>query len=110
MIWFIFDLGIRLATFIGLAAAFFRRPWVGLRARSRPWGSVVAIPCQFPAGPRGRGNVFPARGAVDLAQLIDCTSDSWQNRAEFEAGTKNFPVLREIVPPPGSEQIGRAHV
>src|SRR6266446_6469976 len=66
MIWFIFDLGIGLATFVASAAAFFR-------ARNRPLGSVVAFPCQFPAGPCGRGNVVPARRAVDLTPAVDCT-------------------------------------
>src|SRR5216683_6229886 len=100
MIWFIFDLGIRLATFIGLAAAFFRRPWVGLRARNRPWGSVVAIPCQFPAGPRGRGNVFPARRGRDLAQGIDYTRNYRRNQADFGAEIKILPDLREREPAP----------
>jgi len=44
MILFIFDLGIRLAAFVALAAAFFRKPGAGLRACNRPSGSVVAIP------------------------------------------------------------------
>ena len=66
MIRFVFEFGIRLATFVTSAAAFFG-------ARNRPSGSVVAIPCQFPAGPPGRGNVLPARRAVDLAQAIDYT-------------------------------------
>ena len=100
MIRFIFDLGIRLATFVALAAAFFRKPGAGLRARSQVCGSVVAIPCaipcQFPTGAGGRGNIFPARGAIDLAQVIDCTRDHRQNRADFVAGTKNFPDIREI--------------
>ena len=46
MIRFIFDLGIELATFVASAVAFFRKPGAGLRARNRPWGSVVAIPCR----------------------------------------------------------------
>ena len=88
MMRFIFDLGIRLATFVASAAAFFR-------ARNRPLGSAVAFPCQFPAGPRGRGNVVPARCAVDLTQVIDCTGDDRPNRADFEAGKKILPDLRE---------------
>src|SRR5712691_3906666 len=103
MIALIFDLGIRLATFAALAAAFFRKPGAGLQARNRPCGSVVAIPCQFPAGPRGRGNVFPARRVFDVAQVIDYTRNYRQNWVDFEAETKNFPVVREISPTLGSE-------
>src|SRR5437660_4128545 len=95
MIALIFDLGIRLAAFVALAVAFFRKPGAGLRTRNRPWGSLVAIPCQFPAGPRGRGNVFPARGTVDLAQALDYACDYRQNRADFGAETKFLPDLRE---------------
>jgi hypothetical protein len=54
MIWFIFDLGIGLATFVVWVVAFFREPEAGLRARSRPWSSSETPPCSFPAGPRGR--------------------------------------------------------
>jgi len=57
MIWFIFHLGTGLATFVAAAAAFFGKPAAGLRARNRVGSSVVAFPCRFPAGPRGRGNV-----------------------------------------------------
>src|ERR1700730_15849158 len=96
MIWFIFNLGIRLATFVVLAAAFFRKP----RARNRVWGSVVAIPCQFPAGPRGRGNVFPASRASDLAQAIDYTRSYRQNGVDFDAEIKILPDLREREPAP----------
>src|SRR3984893_6274385 len=99
MIWFIFNLGIRLATFVVLAAAFFRKP----RARNRVWGSVVAIPCQFPAGPGGRGNVFPARRGLHLAQAVDCTRDYRRNWTDFGAEIKILPDLREREPPPSSE-------
>src|ERR1700730_9748526 len=95
MIALIFDLGIRLATFVALAAAFFRKPGARLRARNRPWGPVVAIPRQFPAGPRGRGNVLPAHRTRDLAQAIDCARDYRQNRADFGAQIKIIPDLRE---------------
>ena len=91
MIWFILDLGIGLATFVALAVAFFGKPGAGLRARYRAWGSAVAAPCCFPAGPRGRGNVVPARRAVDLAQAIDYTGDYRQNRADFGAEIKIPP-------------------
>src|SRR3984893_12292852 len=91
--------GIRLATFVASAAAFFRKP----RARNRVWGSVVAIPCQFPAGPGGRGNVFPASRASDLAQAIDYTRSYQQNGVDFGAEIKILPDLREREPPPWSE-------
>src|SRR6266478_3804687 len=99
MIALIFDLGIRLATFAALAAAFFRRPGAGLRGRNRAWGSVVAIPCCFPAGPRGRETFFPAGRTKDLAQAIDYTRDYRQNRADFGAETKILPDLREARAP-----------
>src|SRR4029077_6822202 len=70
MIALIFDLGVGLATFAALAAAFFRKPGAALRARNRAWGSVVAIPCCFPAGPRGRDIFFPAGRARDLTPAI----------------------------------------
>ena len=88
MIRFVFEFGIRLATFVASAAAFFG-------ARNRPSGSVVAIPCQFPAGPPGRGNVLPARRAADLAQAIDYTRIYPQNQADFGAETKILPDFRE---------------
>src|SRR6266478_8583355 len=103
MIWFIFDLGIGLATFVAWVVAFFREPEAGLRAHSRPWSSSETPPCSFPAGPRGRGNVFPARGADDFAQAIDYTCNYRQNLGEFGAGTKILPDLRERGPPPPSE-------
>src|SRR5882762_9300543 len=103
MIRFIFDLGIEAATFVASAVAFFRKPGAGLRARNRPCGSVVAIPCQFPAGPPGRGNVLPARRAVDLAQAIDYTRNYRRNRADFGAEIKILPDLRERESPPRSE-------
>ncbi len=103
MIWFIFDLGIGLATFVAWVVAFFREPEAGLRAHSRPWSSSETPPCSFPAGPRGRGNVFPARGADDFAQAIDYTRDYGQNPADFGAGIKILPDLRERGPPPPSE-------
>src|SRR3984893_11831221 len=95
MIRFIFDLSIGLPTIVALAAAFFRKPGARLRACNRPWGSVVAIPRQFPAGPRGRGNVLPAHRTRDLAQAIDYTPDYRQNQADFGAKTKILPDLRE---------------
>ena len=100
MIAFIFDLGIRLATFVASAAAFFRESGAGLRGRKRPLGSAVAFPCQFPAEPRGRGNVFPARHAGDLAQAIDYIRNYRQNRADFDAEIKILPDLRERGPAP----------
>src|SRR6266404_9555496 len=103
MIALILDLGIRLATFVAFAGAYFRKSGAGLRARNRAWGSVVAIPCCFPAGPRGRGNVVPARRAVDLAQAIDSARDYRKNRAVFGAEIKILPDLRERGPPPSSE-------
>ena len=48
MIAFMFDLCIRLAAFVALAVAFFRKPGAGLRVRNRPCGSAVAAPCWFP--------------------------------------------------------------
>src|SRR6267378_491892 len=99
MIALILDLGIRLATFVALAAAFFRKPGAGLQARNRAWGSVVAIPCCFPAGPRGRDMFFPAGRASDLAQAIDYARDYRQNRADFGAETKILPDLREARAP-----------
>src|ERR1700756_872805 len=99
MIALIFDLGIRLVTFAALAAAFFRTPGAGLRARDRPWGSGVALPCCFPAGPRSRDMFFPARQARDLAQAIDYTRDHRQNRADFGAEAKILPDLREARAP-----------
>src|SRR5260370_33492735 len=102
MIRFIFDLGIGLATFVALAVAFFRKPGPGLLARNRPWGAIVAIRCQFPAGPRGRENVFPASRASDLAQAFDYTRNYRQDQADFEAETKNFPVVRELSPARGA--------
>ena len=104
MIALIFDLGIRLATFAVLAAAFFRTPGAGLRARNRAWGSVVAIPCSLPAGPRGREMSFPAGRTRDLAQVIDYARDYRQNRADFGAETKILPDLREARAPPGSDR------
>src|SRR3984893_17664781 len=98
MIWFIFDLGIMLGAFVASAAAFFRKP----RARNRVWGSVVAIPCQFPAGPRGRGNVFPASRASDLAHVIDYTRIYGQNWVDFGAEPKILPDLKQREPPPWS--------
>src|SRR5262245_13335737 len=103
MIQFIFDLGIGLSAFIALAVAFFRKPGVGLRARNRPCGSVVAAPCCFPAGPRGRENVVPARRHVDLAQVIDYTWDYRRIQVDFGAEKKILPDLREEEPPPASE-------
>src|SRR6266446_246363 len=99
MIALIFDLGIRLATFVALAAAFFRKPGAGLQARNRAWGSVVAIPCCFPAGPRGRDMFFPAGRARDLTQAIDYARDYRQNQADFGAETKILPDLREARAP-----------
>jgi hypothetical protein len=93
MMRFIFDLGIRLVTFVALAAAFFR-------ARNRPLGWVVAFPCQFPAGRRGRGNVVPASRASYLAQVIDYTRNYRQNRLDFGAEIKILPDLREREPAP----------
>src|SRR5947209_2180433 len=95
MIALILDLGIRLATFVAFAGACFGKSGAGLRARNRAWGSVVAIPCCFPAGPRGRDMFFPADRAIDLAQAIDYTRDSRQNSADFGAETKILPDLRE---------------
>src|ERR1700726_2602809 len=66
MIRFIFDLSIGLATIVALAVAFFGKSGAGLRGRSRPWGSVVATPCQFPARPHGRDTFSPARCVRDL--------------------------------------------
>src|SRR6266436_4002441 len=102
MISFILDLGIRLATFVASAAAFFR-------ARNRPWGSAIAFPCQFPAGPRGRGNVVPARHAGDLAQPNDYTRIFPQNRADLDAEIKILPDLREREPPPRSARADALH-
>src|SRR6266404_5303617 len=99
MIALILDLGIRLATFVALADAFFRKPGAGLQARNRAWGSVVAIPCCFPAGPRGRDMFFPAGRIKDLAQVIDYARDYRQNRADFGAETKILPDLREARAP-----------
>src|SRR3984893_2360297 len=90
MIWFIFDLGIGLARFVASAAAFFR-------ARNRPLGSAVAFPFQFPAVRRGRGNVVPARCAVDLTQAVDYTRNY---RPIFEAGMKYVPAGRDGVGTP----------
>src|SRR5437016_448799 len=95
MIALIFDLGIRLATFAVLAAAFFRTPGAGWRARNRPWGSVVALPCHLPAGPRGREMFFPAGRTKDLAQAIDYAGHYRQSRVDFDAETKILPDLRE---------------
>ena len=91
MIWFIFDLGIALATFVASAAAFFR-------VRNRALGSAVAFPCHFPAGRRGRGNVVPARCAVNLAQAIDCTGDYRQNRADFRGRNEICPCWQGNLP------------
>src|ERR1700730_5167680 len=99
MIWFLFDLGIRLAAFVALAA-FFWKPGAGLRARNRPWARSWRFPCQFPAGRRGRGNVFPARGAGDLAQAVDYTRNYRQDSIDFGAQIKILPDLREREPPP----------
>jgi len=85
MIRFIFDLGIGLAALVALGAAFFRKRAAGLRARNRVCRSVITMPCQFPARPRGRGNAFPARRADDLAQTIDYTRNYRQDRADFGA-------------------------
>src|SRR6266481_5740227 len=95
MIALIFDLGIRLATFAALAAAFFRKPGAGLRARNRAWGSVVAIPCRIPAGPRSREGVLPDSGARVLAQAIDYNRYYRQNQADFGTETRILPDLRE---------------
>jgi hypothetical protein len=95
MIQFMFDLAIGLATFAALTAAFFGKPGAGLRARNRPWGWDVALPCCFPAGPRSRDMFFPAGRARDFAQAIDYTSDYRQDQADFGAETKILPVLRE---------------
>src|ERR1700730_3569613 len=95
MIALIFDLGIRLATFLAFAGACFRKLGAGLQARNRAWGSVVAIPCCFPAGPCGREMFFPAGRTKDLAQAIDYARDYRQNRADFGAETKILPDLRE---------------
>src|SRR5207245_11025247 len=83
--------------------ALLREPEAGSRAHSRPWSSSETPPCSFPAGPRGRGNVFPARSTSDFAQAIDYTRNYGQNRGEFGAGTKILPDLRERGPPPPSE-------
>ena len=99
MIWFIFDLGIGLATFVVWVVAFFGEPEAGLRARSRPWSSSETPPCSFPAGPRGRGNVVPARSTIDLAQAIDYARNYGKNRGNFGAGIKILPDLRERGPP-----------
>src|SRR5262249_3314852 len=103
MIAFMFDLCIRLAAFVALAVAFFRKPAAGLRVRNRPCGSVVAPPCCLPEGPRGREDVVPARRAGDLPQAIDCNRNYRQNQADFDAETKILPDLRERDPPPRSE-------
>src|ERR1700730_1976862 len=95
MIRFIFDLSIGLATIVALAVAFFGKSGAGLRGRSRPWGSVVATPCQFPARPHGRDTFSPARCVRDLAQAIDYARDYQQNQAYFGAETKILPDLRE---------------
>src|ERR1700730_12285004 len=95
MIALIFDLGIRLATFLAFAGACFRKLGAGLQARSWAWGWVVAIPCCFPAGPCGREMFFPAGRTKDLAQAIDYARDYRQNRADFGAETKILPDLRE---------------
>jgi hypothetical protein len=100
MIWFIFDLGIGLATFVAWVVAFFREPEAGLRARSRPWSSSETIPCSFPAGPRGRGNVVPAGSTSDLVQAIDYARNYGQNRGDFGAETEILPDLREPEPAP----------
>ena len=88
MIRFIFDLGVRLTTFVALAAAFFRKSGAGQRARNRPWARSWRFPCQFPAGRRGRGNVFPASRARELTQAIDCTRNYRRARADFSAEIK----------------------
>src|SRR6266478_2751467 len=46
MIWFIFDLGIGLATFVAWVVAFFREREAGLRAHSRPWSSSETLPAR----------------------------------------------------------------
>src|SRR5439155_10267279 len=93
----------RLAAFAALAAAFFRTPAAGLRARNRPRGSFVAVPCCLPQGPRGRETSFPADRAKDLAQAIDYGRNYRQNRADFGTETKILPDLRETRAPPASE-------
>src|SRR6266446_41061 len=103
MIWLIFDLGIELATFVAWVVAFFREPEAGLRAHSRPWSSSETPPCSFPAGPRGRGNVFSARGAHDSAYAIHYPRTYVQDRGEFGAGTKILPDHRGRGRPPRSE-------
>src|SRR6266849_10180673 len=103
MIRFIFNLGVRLATFVAFAAAFFRPPEAGLRARNRPCGSVVPFPCHSAAELRGRGMFSPAGRARDLAQAIDDTRNYRQNRADFGAEIEIIPDLRERGPPPRSE-------
>jgi len=85
MIWFIFDLGVGLATFVVLAVAFFGPPGAGLRARNRPLGSTVALPCCFPDGLRGREMSLPDRCVGDSAQAVDYTRNYRQNRTDFGA-------------------------
>src|SRR6266851_2159897 len=99
MIALIFNLSIRLGTFVAFAAAFFGKPGAGLRARGRPCGSVVPFPCHSAAELRGRGMFSPAGRARDLAQAIDDTRNYRQNRADFGAEIKIVPDLREARAP-----------
>src|SRR6266404_5663766 len=99
MIAMILDLGIRLATFVAFAGAYFRKSGAGLQARNRPCGAVVPFPCHSAAELRGRGMFSPAGRTKDLAQAIDYARDYRQNRADFGAETKILPDLREARAP-----------
>jgi hypothetical protein len=98
-----FDLGTRLATFVALSVAFFRKPGAGFRARNRPCGSAVQFPCHSAAELRDRGMFSPAGRARDLAQVIDYARNYRQNRVDFGAQIQISPDLRERALPPRSE-------
>jgi hypothetical protein len=91
MIRFIFNLSIGLAAFLPWAVAFFGRPGAGLRARNRPWGSAVAPPCCFPAGPRSRDMFLPDRCVIDSAQAVDYIPNYRQHRADSGIETQISP-------------------
>src|SRR5262249_17220258 len=52
--------------------------------------------------PTTSGNIFPARGAGDLAQTIDYAIEYRKSRVFRGAGIKIFPALREREPLPCS--------
>src|SRR6267378_2742373 len=66
MIAMILDLGIRLATFVAFAGAYFRKSGAGLQARNRAWGSAASLPDPV----AGKCSSLPAGSKIYHKRLI----------------------------------------